>query len=41
MNSEIEKAAAKAGERDAKLPGEKSPGEMEGKGGHDLGAAAG
>lgn len=39
VNSEIEKAAAKAGERDAKLPGEKSPGEMEEKGGHDLGAA--
>jgi membrane protein len=29
VNSEIEKAAAKAGERDAKLPGEKSPGEKE------------
>jgi membrane protein len=37
VNSEIEKAAAKAGERDAKLPGEKSPGEMEEKAGHDLG----
>ena len=33
VNSEIEKAAAKAGERDAKLPGEKRPGEMERKGG--------
>ena len=29
VNSEIEKSAAKAGERDAKLPGEKSPGEKE------------
>ena len=28
VNSEIEKAAAKAGEPEAKLPGEKSPGEI-------------
>jgi membrane protein len=40
VNSEIERAAAAAGERDAKLPGEKSPGEKEGKGGGDVGAAA-
>ncbi len=39
VNSEIEKAAAKAGEPEAKLPGEKSPGEIEEKGGHDPGTA--
>jgi membrane protein len=30
VNSEIEKAAAAAGEKEAKLPGEKSPGEKQG-----------
>lgn len=40
VNSEIERAAAAAGEKDAKLPGEKSPGEKEGKGGGNDGAAA-
>jgi hypothetical protein len=33
VNSEIEKAAAAAGEKDAKLPGEKSPGERAAGGG--------
>ena len=33
VNSEIEKAAAAAGEKDAKLPGEKSPGEKAAGGG--------
>ncbi len=40
VNSEIERAAAAAGEPEAKLPGEKSPGEMKGKAGGDVGAAA-
>jgi len=40
VNSEIERAAAAAGEKDAKLPGEKRPGEKERKGGGDDGAAA-
>jgi membrane protein len=40
VNSEIERAAATAGEKDAKLPGEKSPGEKAGKDGGDVGAAA-
>jgi membrane protein len=40
VNSEIEKAAAKAGEKDAKLPGEKSPGEKEKRGEGSSGAAA-
>jgi membrane protein len=40
VNSEIERAAAAAGEKDAKLPGEKRPGEKDGKGGCDGGAAA-
>jgi membrane protein len=39
VNSEIEKAAAAAGEEDAKLPGEKSPGEKTGLGGSDVGVA--
>ena len=39
VNSEIEKAAAKAGEPEAKLPGEKSPGEK-GRRGHGGAAAA-
>ncbi|HLM56188.1 MAG TPA: YihY/virulence factor BrkB family protein [Pyrinomonadaceae bacterium] len=38
VNSEIEKAAAKDGEEDAKLPGEKSPGEKAGVGGEGGGA---
>jgi len=33
VNSEIERAAAAAGEKDAKLPGEKSPGEKAGEAG--------
>lgn len=40
VNSEIEKAAAKAGEEGAKLPGEKSPGEREAAGAAAGGATA-
>jgi membrane protein len=39
VNSEIEKAAAKAGEPEAKLPGEKSPGEKQRRGEDGAGAA--
>ena len=40
VNSEIEKAAAAAGVEEAKLPGEKSPGEKKEKGEGNVGAAA-
>jgi membrane protein len=40
VNTEIERAAAAAGEKEAKRPGEKRPGQKDGKGGGDDGAAA-
>lgn len=40
VNSEIERAAAVSGEKDAKLPGERSPGEKATAGGEVGGAQA-